>query len=158
MKFSAVQNMHLFAEICSQDNYNSARTLNKYFFPFIDCFIFSDIFFESVLEIKSEQKKQPTKQPIGSSQALVEPTYHRWCNYWGCGELCCNAEISVQKVTPCWETHPDWTRCTGLSFCSGFIWHFIQDILSGCHVCDPKQQKPDHRHYRNPCESCRQAV
>lgn len=72
MKFSVVQNMYLFAEICCQDNYNSVRTLNKHFFPFIGCFVFSDIFFESVLEIKSEQKNDQPNNPqevVGHQQS-----------------------------------------------------------------------------------------
>lgn len=120
---SAIQNVHLFAELCCQDNYASVRTLNSCFFLSTVALYFQTSTLKMIWKLSLWTKKKSfdriKSQAMGSTQALAQPVHHRWCNCWRWRQSCCNAVISAQ-VTPCWGTHSDWTHYSTLScwFCS----------------------------------------
>lgn len=156
--------MHLFAEICCQDNYASVRTLNSCFFFQMWLCIFRLLLWKWFGNQVSEQKKsldRTKSQAMESTQVLAQPVHHRWCNCWGCRQPCCNAVISVQKVTPCRETHSDWTYYSRL--CPALISFSPQETqLQGVTFVAPSTrslvtEQHGTRDHRNLYESCWQA-
>lgn len=168
-------NSHSEREICNTDHaficwdmlpgqLCFSEDIKQMLFSFKCGFVFSDFYFENDLEIKSLNKKnldRTKSRAMESTQVLAQPVHHRWCNCWGCRQSCCNAVISVQKVTPCRETHSDWTYYSRL--CPALISFSPQEIQPrGVTFVAPSTrslvtEQHGTRDHRNLYESCWQA-